>query len=84
MFHKNRLDQNRIQLLETISWWTWKNKTVKAWLAQWRLAKDLKAPPRRRDLLYGWVRKQKQRFHAGELVNDQITRCEKIAWGKWK
>jgi len=84
MFHKNRLDRSRIQLLEKISWWTWKKKTVKAWLAQWRLAKDLQTPPRSRDPLYSWVRKQKQRFHSAELVNDQITRCEQIAWWEWK
>ncbi|MDA9818809.1 DEAD/DEAH box helicase family protein [Methylophilaceae bacterium] len=73
---KKSLSDEKIEALESLPKWSWENKFDLLWKKSYEIVlKDNKTD---RNLNRQWIRRQKEKYNAGKLSDEQIKLCKKI------
>jgi superfamily II DNA or RNA helicase len=75
---KGLLIKERIQLLETISWWKWANITTN-WNDMFIRVSEFDAMPKRGTREYDWIRTQRKNFNKGTLAPDRSDKLNTLS-----
>lgn len=83
MHQDKKLSQRAVELLESISWWTWASLEAN-WESRFTELKSLSKPPARDESLYEWMRTQRKRYSSQKLSAERIEKLETIEWWDWE
>lgn len=83
LHQQDRLDIDKSQLLEAISWWSWTERVEDRWDEMYERIKDLPKQPKATTREYGWVRQQRRMYHEGSLDSSKTKLLEAIPWWRW-
>jgi hypothetical protein len=78
------LSAERVQLLEGIPWWTWREGVESRFRRQYEAIKLLPKCPEPADPLYVFVMAMRGRYRLGKLSRDRIALLEAIPWWTWR
>ena len=82
----------RIAALEVVPGWVWHVDLEAIHQADWDatikqvrqyLAEHGRLPPKRHPTLGNWIRRQREHYKKGELMNERIAALESIPQWKW-
>lgn len=83
LFKQGRLSPDKIQLLESVPWWSWSEAFADRWMKQHEGIRLLPKCPQSGTPEYDWIRSQRRLYEGGKLPRERIILCEAIPWWSW-
>ena len=80
---QGNLSEKRIELLQSIPWWSWQQSFEDRWQANYDEIAQLPACPKAGTTEYTWVRQQRRLREKGSLETYRIKALQAISWWTW-
>lgn len=82
-YREGRLSDDRIRLLEEISWWKWQRSVPSRWNIRYEQIRLFDKCPPSGTKEYDWIRHQRRMKEQGRLSEERTMMLKSISWWTW-